>query len=39
MLLVARTEALFPDSENAHTQFVITDDLYGICIAQSCLIF
>lgn len=25
MLLVARTKALFTDSENAHTQFIITD--------------
>ena len=39
MLLVARTKALFSDSENAHTQFIITDELYSIYIAQSCLIF
>ena len=39
MLLVARTKALFTDSENAHTQFIITDELYGIYVAQSCLIF
>ena len=39
MLLVARTKALFTDSENAHTQFIITDELHGIYVAQSCLIF
>ena len=31
--------SFFSDSENAHTQFIITDELYSIYIAQSCLIF